>query len=64
MTRINAFARWGVIVPLGMVALIVAVTEPMVWRLPQAAPSLSCSAPSQVSQSRPCGFQSTIAEAR
>ena len=43
-------------------AVVVAVTEPLSFgRLPQAAPSLSRSAPSLASRLGPDGLQSTIA---
>jgi len=40
MTRINAFARWGVIVPLGMVAGWISASEPMIWATASRQPAL------------------------
>lgn len=53
----------NVIIGVGALAGVwLTVSLPQYWRLPQAAPSLSRSASSHVSLSRPYGLQSTIAK--
>ena len=55
MTNLIDRICWGVVGGFVPVAAYVAVSEPMVWRLPQAAPSLVGQAPSRAAPSRPFG---------